>query len=340
MKAVRIHEHGGTEVLVWEEVSVPVIKPDQALVQIKAAALNHLDIWVRLGIPGISLPMILGSDAAGIIKEVGREESDFIVGDEVIINPLLFCGKCAACIAGRENECLFIGIFGESTDGTNCEFIAVNERNLRKKPDNIDFKSAASFSLAGQTAYQMLVNRAKVKEGDTVLVWGCSSGVGSFGLQIAKAIGCKVIATGGTTAKCNQAIDLGADISLNHYKDDILGVVKDFTNGSGVDVVFEHSGASTWDVSMKILGKYGRVVTCGATTGPKVSIDLRYIFFKQQSIFGSTMGNVQALDAVIELIATDKIKPIVDEIFSMEKIADAHQHLENSNQFGKVVLIP
>ena len=340
MKAVRIHEHGGTEVLVWEEVSVPVIKPDQALVQIKAAALNHLDIWVRRGIPGISLPMILGSDAAGIIKEVGREESNFIVGDEVIINPLLFCGKCEACIDGRENECPFIGIFGESTDGTNCEFIAVNERNLRKKPDNIDFKSAASFPLAGQTAYQMLVNRAKVKEGDTVLVWGSSSGVGSFGLQIAKAIGCKVIATGGTTAKCNQAIDLGADISLNHYKDDILGVVKDFTNGSGVDVVFEHSGASTWDVSMKILGKYGRVVTCGATTGSKVSIDLRYIFFKQQSIIGSTMGNVQALDAVIELVKTYKIKPIVDKIFSMEKISDAHKYLENSNQFGKVVLIP
>jgi NADPH:quinone reductase-like Zn-dependent oxidoreductase len=186
----------------------------------------------------------------------------------------------------------------------------------------------------------MLINRARVKEGDTVLVWGSSSGVGSFGLQIAKAIGCNVIATGGSTAKCKQASDLGADISLNHYEDDILGAVKDYTNGSGVDVVFEHSGASTWDVSMKILGKHGRVVTCGATTGPKVSIDLRYIFFKQQSILGSTMGNVQALDAVIELIQTDKIKPIVDEIFSMEKIADAHKHLENSNQFGKVVLIP
>jgi NADPH:quinone reductase-like Zn-dependent oxidoreductase len=161
-----------------------------------------------------------------------------------------------------------------------------------------------------------------------------------LGLQIAKAIGCKVIATSGTTAKCKQAIELGADISLNHYEDDILGAVKDFTNGNGVDVVFEHSGASTWDVSMKILGKHGRVVTCGATTGSKVSIDLRYIFFKQQSIIGSTMGNVQALDAVIELVKTYKIKPIVDKIFSMEKISDAHKYLENSNQFGKVVLIP
>ena len=340
MKAVRIHEHGGNNVLVWEEISDPIIRPDQVLVKIKAAAINHLDIWVRRGIPGISLPMILGSDGAGIIKKIGRSVSDFTVGDAVVINPLLFCGECEACNDGRENECPSMGIFGESTDGTNCEFIAVNQRNLKKKPDNINFESAASFSLAGQTAYQMLINRAQAKEGDTVLVWGSSSGVGSFGLQIAKAIGCNVIATGGSTAKCKQASDLGADISLNHYEDDILGAVKDITNGRGVDVVFEHSGARTWDVSMKILGKYGRVVTCGATTGPKVSIDLRYIFFKQQSILGSTMGNVQALDAIIELIATDKIKPIVDEIFSMEKIADAHQHLENSNQFGKVVLIP
>ena len=340
MNAVRIHEHGGTDVLVWEEITDPAIKPDHILVQIKAAAINHLDIWVRRGIPGISLPMILGSDAAGIIKKVGQGVSDFIVGDAVIINPLLFCGKCETCIDGRENECPFIGIIGESTDGTNCDFIAVNERNLRKIPDNIDFESAASFPLAGQTAYQMLINRAQAKEDDTVLIWGSSSGVGSFGLQIAKAIGCNVIATGGSTAKCKQASDLGADISLNHYEDNILGAVKDFTNGNGVDVVFEHSGASTWDISMKILGRHGRVVTCGATTGSKVSIDLRYIFFKQQSILGSTMGNVQALDAVIELIKTDRIKPIVDEIFSMEKIADAHKYFENSNQFGKVVLIP
>ena len=340
MKAVRIHEHGGIDVLVWEEISDPVIKPDQVLVQIKAAAINHLDIWVRRGIPGISLPMILGSDGAGIIKKVGQGVSNFAVGDAVVINPLLFCGECEACNDDRENECSSLGIFGESMDGTNCEFIAVNQQNLRKKPDNIDFESAASFPLAGQTAYQMLINRAQVKESDTVLVWGSSSGVGSFGLQIAKAIGCNVIATGGSTAKCKQASDLGADISLNHYEDDISGAVKDFTNGCGVDVVFEHSGADTWDITMKILGKHGRVVTCGATTGPKVSIDLRYIFFKQQSILGSTMGNVQALDAVIELIATAKIKPIVDEIFSMKKIADAHTHLENSNQFGKVVLIP
>ena len=174
MKAVRIHEHGGTDVLVWEEISDPVIKPDQVLVQIKAAAINRLDIWVRRGIPGISLPMILGSDAAGIIKKVGQGVGDFIVGDAVIINPLLFCGKCEACNNGRENECSSIGIIGESTDGTNCEFIAVDQRNLRKIPDNIDFESAASFPLAGQTAYQMLINRAQVKEGDTVLVWGSS----------------------------------------------------------------------------------------------------------------------------------------------------------------------
>ena len=171
MQAVRIHEHGGTDVLVWEEITDPTIKPDQVLVQIKAAAINHLDIWVRRGIPGISLPMILGSDAAGIIKKVGHKVHNFNIGDAVIINPLIFCGKCEACIDGRENECQFIGIFGESTDGTNCEFIAVNERNLRKKPENIDFESADSFPLAGQTAYQHLINHAQLKEVETFLGW-------------------------------------------------------------------------------------------------------------------------------------------------------------------------
>ena len=180
MKAVRIHEHGDTNVLMWEEISDPVIKPDQVLVQIKAAEFNHLYIWFRQVIPGISLPMILGSDAAGIIKKVGRDVNGFTTDDAVVINPLLFCGECDSCICDRENECSSIGIFGESTDGTNCELIAVNQRNLRKKPDNIDFESAASFPLAGQTAYQMLINRGQAKEGDTVLIWGSSSGIGAF----------------------------------------------------------------------------------------------------------------------------------------------------------------
>ena len=340
MKAVRIHKHGNKDVLVWEEVPLPVVKDGQVLVEIKAAAINHLDIWVRKGIPGINLPMIIGSDGAGIVSKIGKGVDKFDVGDEVIINPLLFCGTCSFCLNQQENQCYSIGILGETTNGTNCEFISLSQRNLIKKPSNISFESAASFSLAGQTSYQMLINRAKLKKDDIVFIWGASSGVGSFGLQIAKAYGCKVIATAGSKKKCEYASELGADLSLNHYKDDITSLVKDYTKGKGVNVVFEHPGLETWKTSMKILSRYGRLVTCGSTTGPKVSIDLRYIFFKQQSILGSTMGTLSALNGIINFIEHGKVIPVVDKIFSMRNIAEAHKYVENSNQFGKVVLVP
>ena len=340
MKAVRIHEHGNEEVLVWEEVSLPEVKDDQVLVEIKAAAINHLDIWVRKGIPGISLPMIIGSDGAGVVAEVGKGVDKFNIGDEVIINPLLFCGTCSSCLDSRENQCYSMGILGETTNGTNCEFIALNQRSLNKKPTNISFESAASFPLAGQTSYQMLINRAMLKKSDIVFIWGASSGVGSFGLQIAKSYDCKVIATGGSKEKCEYASKLGADLSLNHYKDDIVSIVKDYTKGKGVNVIFEHSGFETWSTSMKILSRYGRLVTCGSTTGPKVSIDLRYIFFKQQSILGSTMGTLSALDGIMNLISDGVVTPVIDKVFPMENIADAHKYIEDSNQFGKVVLVP
>ena len=340
MKAVRINEHGNENILIWEEVPLPQIKNDNVLVEIKAAAINHLDIWVRKGIPGISLPMVIGSDGAGVISEIGEEVTGFKIGDEVIINPLLFCGCCKACLESKENQCSSMGMLGETTNGTNCEFISVNQRNLLKKPTNISFESAASFPLAGQTSYQMLINRARLKKSDIVLIWGASSGVGSFGLQIAKSYGCKVIATGGSNDKCQHAEELGADLALNHYNDDITSEIKKFTNGKGVNVIFEHSGFETWNISMKILSRYGRLVTCGSTTGPKVSIDLRYIFFKQQSILGSTMGTLSALDEIMNLVASGEVTPVIDKVFSMENIADAHKHIEDGNQFGKVVLVP
>ena len=340
MKAVRIHKHGDEKVLNWENVSLPVVNNDHVLVKIKAVAINHLDIWIRKGIPGISLPMIIGSDGAGVVTEIGNKVDKFKVGDKVIINPLLFCGDCSACLDNRENQCSSMGIIGETTNGTNCEYIAVNQRNLINKPSNISFESAAAFPLAGQTAFQMLINRAKLKESDIVFIWGSSSGVGSFGLQIAKSFGCKVIATGGSIDKCKHASKLGADLILNHYEDDIVSKVKNFTKGKGADVIFEHSGFETWSTSMKILSRYGRLVTCGSTTGPKVSIDLRYIFFKQQSILGSTMGTLSALEGITNLIAKEEVKPVIDTIFSLENISDAHKHIEDSNQFGKVVLVP
>ena len=216
MKAVRIYEHGDERVLIWEDIPLPEIKEDQILVKIKAAAINHLDIWIRKGIPGISLPMVIGSDGSGVITELGKKVDKFSIGDEVIINPLLFCGNCSSCLENKENQCNSMGILGETTNGTNCEFIALNPRNLIRKPKSISFESAASFPLAGQTSFQMLVNRAKLKKTDTVLIWAASSGVGSFGLQIAKLYGCKVIATGGSKDKCEHASKLGEDLILNH----------------------------------------------------------------------------------------------------------------------------
>ena len=340
MNAVRIHDHGDEKVLIYEEVPLPDINDNQVLVEIKAAAINHLDIWVRKGIPGISLPMIIGSDGAGIVVKVGKNVNKFSIGDEVIINPLLFCGNCPSCLNNQENQCSSIGILGETTNGTNCEFIALNQRNLINKPKKMSFECAASFPLAGQTAYQMLINRAMLKESDIVFIWGASSGVGSFGLQIAKSFGCKVIATGGSKKKCEYANKIGADLSLNHYKDDIVSLVKDYTNGKGVNIIFEHSGLETWSASMKILSKFGRLVTCGSTTGPKVSIDLRYIFFKQQSILGSTMGTLSALKEVMNLIADGSVTPVIDKVFSLDNISDAHKYIEDSNQFGKVILVP
>ena len=340
MNAVRIHDHGDEKVLIYEQVPLPDINDNQVLVEIKAAAINHLDIWVRKGIPGISLPMIIGSDGAGIVVKVGKNVNKFSIGDEVIINPLLFCGNCPSCLNNQENQCSSIGIIGETTNGTNCEFIALNQRNLINKPKKMSFECAASFPLAGQTAYQMLINRAMLKESDIVFIWGASSGVGSFGLQIAKSFGCKVIATGGSKKKCEYANKIGADLSLNHYKDDIVSLVKDYTNGKGVNIIFEHSGLETWSASMKILSKFGRLVTCGSTTGPKVSIDLRYIFFKQQSILGSTMGTLSALKEVMNLIVDGSVTPVIDKVFSLDNISDAHKYIEDSNQFGKVILVP
>lgn len=336
MKAVRIHEHGGTEVLQLDDIPKPEPGPGQVRIHLRSSALNHLDIWVRNGIPGIPLPMILGSDGAGNICKTGAGVTQFQADDEVLVQPLIYCDECRSCQAGNENLCSKMGILGESTDGTNCEFIVIDEKYVHPKPANISFAAAAAFPLVGQTAYQMLIKRAKVKPGENVLVWGAGSGVGHIAVQVAKVVGCNVIATAGTAEKCEFAKELGADLVLNHYKDDIFTDIKQFCGK--VDVVFEHIGSATWDISMKILNKGGRVVTCGATTGPKVGIDLRHLFFKQQTILGSTMGDADTFTQVIKLVEEGQLQPRVDKTFSLNDIAAAHEYLENSEQFGKVVI--
>ena len=341
MKAVRIHQHGDGSELCWESTPKPQIdsSSDDILVQIKAAAINHLDIWVRKGIPGVPLPLILGSDGAGVVELCGTNVSDFSVGDEVIIQPLLYCGSCRHCKNEKENFCFKLGILGETTNGTQCEYIKVKSNQLKKKPSHLSFSDAAAFPLSTQTAYAMLVKRARIQQGETVFVWGAGSGVGSMAIQIATYFGCTVYSAGGTDAKVHLATKLGAVKSWNYKKTDISAVVRKTVGKQGIDVVFEHVGSKTWELSKRMLAVGGRLVSCGATTGYDVSIDLRHLFMKQQSIIGSTMSDIQTFEEMLALINDNKIYPVVDRIFPLEKVKEAHKYIEKSGPLGKVVLI-
>ena len=338
MKAVLIHEHGGVGVLKWQDAPEPELSAGQVLVDVKATSLNHLDIWVRNGIPGVPLPLISGTDAAGIISAVGDYVDDNRIGERVMIQPLIYCGNCNSCNSGKENFCESMGIMGESSQGVNAEQINVDESRAIPFPDHLSFDEGASFALVAQTSYQMLVNRANLESGETVLIWGASSGVGSMAIQITKALGTTVIAMAGTDEKCAKAKSLGADHVLNYKTVDILAELKSITNGRGADVVFEHVGQATWDISIKSLARGGRVVTCGATTGYKANLNLTHLFFKQQSVLGSTMGSKSAFEGAFALLSEGKINPVVDRIFPISEIQSAHEYLESGEQFGKVVL--
>jgi len=341
MKAIRIHQHGDGSELCWESIPKPKIDSsgDDVLVQIKAAGINHLDVWVRKGIPGVPLPLILGSDGAGIVESCGDKVLDFSIGDEVIIQPLIYCGFCKDCQNGKENYCSEMGILGETTNGTQSEFIKVKSNQLRKKPPKLSFSDAAAFPLSTQTAYAMLVKRAGIQPGETVFVWGAGSGVGSMAIQIATYFGCAVYAAGGTDEKVLLAEKLGAVKSWNYNTTDISRMVRKAVGRIGIDVVFEHVGSKTWELSKKMLAVGGRLVSCGATTGFDVSIDLRHLFIKQQSIIGSTMSDVQTFEEMLTLINENRIYPVVDRIFPMEKVREAHEYIEKTGPMGKVVLM-
>lgn len=340
MKAVVFSRYGEPEVLSYQDHADPRPRTDQILIEIKAAAMNHLDLWIRRGTPPSKFPMIPGSDGAGIVIETGHGTSRFKAGDNVLIQPLTYCGACSACRKGKENFCRSFGILGESEPGTNCQLLAIEERYLRPLPAGLNFQSGAAFPLAGETAYMMLMLRAKLQAGETVLIWGASSGIGHLAIQIAKVTGATVITTIGDEAKRAFAESCGADLVLNYRTDSIKDSIKDFTSGKGVDVVFEHVGAATWDTSVRVLGLGGRIVTCGATTGPAATFDIRHLFYKQQSILGSTMGNVAAFEAVYQLVAEERIHAHVDRVFPMSNIHEAHAYLESGQQMGKVILEP
>jgi NADPH:quinone reductase-like Zn-dependent oxidoreductase len=338
MKAVRIHQFGGPEVLTYEDVPDPQPRKDQILVRVRACSLNHLDIWVRKGLPGVKLPHILGSDIAGEVVETGEYVSGFKAGQRVLIAPMHFCGHCAKCIAGLQNQCQEFTVLGNGVDGGNCELIAVPAANVISIPDSLDFVQAASVPLVFVTAWHMLVGRAGIRPGQTVLVLGAGSGVGIAAIQIAKLFRCRVITTAGDEAKLAKGRELGADYGINHYQQRISEEVRKITNKEGVDIVVEHAGAATWEESVKSLKSSGTLVTCGATTGPNVNIDLRHLFARQLTLLGSYMGTMGELHEVLKHIFAGRLKPVVDRVFPLAEIRPAHEHLEKSQMFGKVVL--
>jgi NADPH:quinone reductase-like Zn-dependent oxidoreductase len=340
VKAIRFHQFGGPEVLKFEDV--PDVRPreDQVLVRVRACALNHLDLWVRKGLPGVKLPHINGSDVAGDVAEVGRYVAGVKLGMRVLLAPMTFCNHCAQCTAGQQSFCREFTVLGYLNDGGNAEYIAVPEVNVIPIPDSLSYDQAASVPLVFLTAWHMLVTRAHIKAGDTVLVLGGGSGVGSAAIQICKMLGATVIATAGDEAKLQKSRELGADHTIHHYKQKIADEVRRITTKAGVDVVFEHVGAATFDESVRSLRPGGTLVTCGATTGPEAKFDLRVLFSRQLSFLGSYMGTMGDLHEVLKRVFSGKLKPVVDRTFALSEARAAHERLEKSEQFGKIVLNP
>jgi 2-desacetyl-2-hydroxyethyl bacteriochlorophyllide A dehydrogenase len=340
MKAIVFRQHGGPEVLEYTNVPEPSIQPNEVLVRVRACALNHLDLWVRGGLPNVPIPLphIPGSDVAGEVTQPGAGVTTVRAGQKVVVAPGVTCGKCSACIAGRDNQCRQFTNLGYMIDGGCAEFVRVPEVNCMPYPENLSFEEAAAVPLVFQTAWHMLVARAELQPGEDVLIIGAGSGVGSAAIQIAKFFGARVIATAGTEEKAAKARELGADHTINHKSQKIRDAVRQITNKRGVDVVFEHVGTATWEDSLASLASAGRLVTCGVTTGFDAKIDLRFLFSRQLSLLGSYMGTKSELHTVMKLVAAGRLKPIVDRVFPLAEAAAAHTYLEASQQFGKVVL--
>jgi NADPH:quinone reductase-like Zn-dependent oxidoreductase len=317
VKAVRIHEDGGPEVLVYEDAPDPQARDGEVLVELRAASLNHLDLWIRKGLPSVPKPRILGADGAGIRVDTG---------ERVVINPGIDHGD------GR------ITVVGEHFDGTHAELVAVPEGNVYPLPDEISFEDAAAFPLVFETAYRMLVTRAALREGETVFVWGIGGGVATAALAIAKALGARVIVTSSSKAKLARARELGADETVDHAGEDVKARVKELTGGRGADVVIEHVGEATWRTSLDIAAQNGRVVVCGATSGPNPPAALHRVWWKQLSVLGSTMGSREDFEAAYELVKSGRARPVVDSVFPLAEARSAHERLESGEQLGKVVL--
>lgn len=341
MKAAIIRKYGGVKVVGIEETADPIPQKNQVVIQIRSAALNHLDIWVRNGRSGQKLPMphILGSDAAGIIIEKGIGAHGINVGDEVILNPGLSCGCCEFCRKGEQSECVSFGITGMTAPGTFAEKVAVPFYNLWPKPKHLNFDEAASIGLVYQTAWRMLITKAKLRAGQTVLIHGIGGGVASASLQLAKLAGAEVIATSSSAEKLAKAESMGASHIVNYKTtSDMIQAVRDITHGRGVDIVVDTVGVATWDADLSVVRRGGLIVLCGVTTGATARTNLQRLYWDQLTIIGSTMGSNEDLRQVLNVITTTQLKPVIDSVEPLDNIKRAMSKMEKGNQFGKIVL--
>jgi zinc-binding alcohol dehydrogenase/oxidoreductase len=324
MRAIRIHEDGGPEVLRYEDAPDPAPGPGEVLIRLRAVSLNHLDLWVRQGRPSVPKPHILGADGAGVVEALGDGVAGFAPGDGVVINPGLAHGSR-------------ITVLGEHTDGTHAELVAVPATNVYPLPDGLGFEEAAAFPLVFLTAYRMLVTKAQVAEGEWVLVWGAGGGVGTAAFAIAKALGARTIVTSSSGDKLKRLRELGADAAIDHAGVDVAAEVKELTGG-GADVVIEHVGEATWQTSLQAARPGGRVVVCGATSGPNPRAALHRIWWKELTVHGSTMGTSEDFEGAYDLVASGRARPIVDRVFPLAEARAAHERLEAGEQLGKIVL--
>ncbi len=342
MNAVVFDRHGGPEVLEARDMPDPVCGPGEVVVDVRACGINHLDLWVRRGLPGleIEMPHILGNDVVGVISALGPGVTAPVVGDRVLVLPTLSCGHCEFCLGGDDHLCRQYDVIGRRRNGGYAERVAVPAVNCLPYPDNLAWADAAAMPLVFLTAWHMLVDRAQLREPEDVLVIGAGSGVGSAAIQIARLIGARVIATAGSAAKLDRARALGAHDTIDHTTEDLTGRVRALTSGRGVDVVFEHVGGPVFERALAALARNGRLVTCGATAGARVTLDLNLLFGRHLTLLGSWMGRRANLVAVLEHIRSGALRPVVDCVLPLTDARRAHERIEAREQFGKVVLVP
>ena len=340
MKAVIFNQHGGPEVLQLADVPDPKPGRGEVLIEVKATSINHIDIFLRRGMPGIKVPMpkIVGCDAAGIIRELGSDLTGLKTGQRVTINPGISCGHCESCAAGFGSQCSSWGMVGETRDGAYAELIAVPAHIVLPIPDSMPFTEAAAAPLVFITAWSMMVEKGNIRPGEDLLILGAGAGVGTAAIQIAKMVGCRVFVTASTDEKLQKAKALGADVLINYSKDEFDKQIRELTNKRGVDVVVDYVGADTWVRSLRSARRGGRVLTCGATTGFAPQTDLRHIFFRQVRVIGSTMGSHHDFLEVMKCVFRGQLKPVIDRVLPLAEAVKGHELIEQRAVFGKIVL--